>query len=298
MNYKRLITFILFAFLPMIGVGLFLHFKGGTAEYTTATTTGLANALMGFLFLTGAMLIPLLAVIFTQLIFNEPVLRGLGISFKVNRWWWIGWLLMPVIALAVLGVSLLMPGAQWTTEGEAMQMALNRMPEGFGPWGVITVGLVSGMLSGATINAFFAFGEEIAWRGFLVKEFKGKKFFTVSLLIGLIWGFWHFPIILNGHNYPDHPVAGVFMMVVMCVALTPMLLYFRQKSGSVIVPAIMHGTFNAVVGITTLLVTPQNDLLIGGPGLAGLIVLLLTNLLLFLYDRFLSRENIFSKMVE
>ncbi|NMB37775.1 MAG: CPBP family intramembrane metalloprotease, partial [Bacteroidales bacterium] len=70
------------------------------------------------------------------------------------------------------------------------------------------------------------------------------------------------------------------------------------KSGSVIVPAIMHGTFNAVVGITPLLVIPQNDLLIGGPGLAGLIVLLLTDLFLFLYDRFISRENIFSKVLE
>lgn len=295
MNYKRLITFILFAFLPMVGVGLFLHFNGGATEQTT---TGPDSMLMGLVFLTGAMLIPLLAVIFTQLIFKEPVLRGLGISFKINRWWFIGWLLMPVIALAVLGVSLLMPGVHWTTESEAMQMALIQMPDGIGPWGVIAIGLLSGLLSGATINAFFAFGEEIAWRGFLVKEFKGKKFLTVSLLIGIIWGFWHFPIILNGHNYPDHPVAGVFMMVLMCVALTPMLLYFRQKSGSVIVPAIMHGTFNAVVGITPLLVTPHNDLLIGGPGLAGLIVLLLTDLFLFLYDRFISRENIFSKVVE
>ena len=206
MNYKRLITFILFALLPMVGVGLFLHFNGGAVEQTT---TGPASMLMGFLFLTGAMLIPLLAVIFTQLIFKEPLFKGLGISFKINRWWFIGWLLMSVIALAVLGVSLLMPGAQWTTEGEAMQMALIKMPDGIGPWGVIVIGLLSGLLSGATINAFFAFGEEIAWRGFLVKEFKGKKFLTVSLLIGLIWGFWHFPIILNGHNYPDHPVAGV-----------------------------------------------------------------------------------------
>ena len=35
MNYKRLITFILFAFLPMVGVGLFLHVNGGATEQTT-----------------------------------------------------------------------------------------------------------------------------------------------------------------------------------------------------------------------------------------------------------------------
>ena len=87
------------------------------------------------------------------------------------------------------------------------------------------------------------------------------------------------------------------MMVLFCLLLTPMLMYFRLKGGSVIVPTIMHGTFNAVVGITNLVVTPYNDLLYGGPGLAGMIVLLLVNVGLFLYDRFVSKENVFSSEI-
>lgn len=294
MNAKRLTTFILLAFLPMIGVGLIIHFGGLTDAQAENNPEA---AIQGFLFSAGSMLIPLLAVIFTQLIFKEPVLKGLGISFKVNRWWWIGWLLMPVYALAVLGVSLLMPGAHWNAEGEMIQAAMQQLPFEAGPWGMIAITLVSGLFAGATINAVFAFGEEIAWRGFLVKAFKGKKFLTASLFIGVIWGFWHFPLILNGHNYPDHPLIGVFMMVLVCVLLTPILLYFRQKSGSVIVPAIMHGTMNAVVGISNIFITPQNDLLTGGPGLAGLIVLALVDLVLFLYDRFISREGLFCQEI-
>jgi hypothetical protein len=292
MNAKRLITFIILAFLPMVGVGICLHLVGGSPGLDN---TNPVAAIPAMLMSAGAMLIPLLAVVFTQLIFKEPVLKGLGISFKINRWWWIGWLLMPVIALAVLGVSLLMPGAHWTAGTEAMSASAERLPFEVGPWGMIAITIVSGLFSGATINGLFAFGEEVAWRGFLVKEFKGKKFMTASLLIGVIWGFWHFPLILNGHNYPQHPVAGVFLMVLMCVALTPILLYFRQKSGSVIVPAIMHGTFNAVVGISNLFVEPQNDLLVGGPGLAGLIVLVLVDLAIFMYDRHVSREGLFLK---
>ncbi|MBQ6437414.1 MAG: CPBP family intramembrane metalloprotease [Bacteroidales bacterium] len=288
---KKLVVFLLFAFLPMIAVGLFLHASAGSAD---ASTTDPAAALTGFLFSAGAMLIPLLAVLFTQLIFKEPVFRNLGISFRFNRWWWIGWLLMPVVALAVLGVTLLMPGARWTPDSEMIQMTLAQMPEGFGVWGIIGISLVSGLITGATINAVFGFGEEIAWRGFLMKEFKGRKFLTAALWIGIIWGFWHAPIILNGHNYPQHPAAGVFMMVAMCLLLTPILMYFRQKSGSVIVPAIMHGTFNAVVGITNLMVTPANDLLYGGPGLAGMIVLLIVNIALFLVDRYLHKDNIYT----
>ena len=288
---KKLIVFLLFAFLPMIAVGIFLHASAGSAD---ASTTDPVGALTGFLFSAGAMLIPLLAVLFTQLIFKEPVFRNLGISFKFNRWWWIGWLLMPVVALAVLGVTLLMPGARWTPDSELIQMTLAQMPEGFGVWGIIGISLISGLITGATINAVFGFGEEIAWRGFLMKEFKGRKLLTAALWIGIIWGFWHAPIILNGHNYPQHPAAGVFMMVAMCLLLTPILMYFRQKSGSVIVPAIMHGTFNAVVGITNLMVTPANDLLYGGPGLAGMIVLLIVNIALFLVDRYLLKDNIYT----
>lgn len=292
---KKIIVFILLAFLPMMGVGAFLHFSGSSVSRAADNP---AAALTAFLLSAASMLIPLLAVILTQLIFKEPVLKGLGISSRFNRWWWIGWLLMPVIALAVLGMSLLLPGTHWTTESETIQESLKQLPPGMGPWTIFAVTLVSGLLAGATINAVFAFGEEIAWRGFLVKTFRGKKFLTVSLLIGVIWGFWHFPLILNGHNYPEHPVAGVFMMVLMCVVLTPLLLYFRQKSGSVIVPAVMHGTFNAVVGISNIFVAPQNDLLVGGPGLAGLIVLLLFDFGLFLYDRFVSGDNLFSRAIE
>ena len=299
MNTKKLIVFLLWAFVPMVIVGLVMHFGaaalGGQSEdvIDSAPTT----ALRGLIFSAGAMMIPLLAVIFTQLIFKEPVLRRLGVSFKLNRWWWIGWLLMPVIALAVLGVTLLMPGAKWTPDSVMMQQAMQSMPEGVGVWGVIGISLLSGLISGATLNAIFAFGEEIAWRGFLMKEFKGKKFLTVALWIGVIWGLWHTPIILNGHNYPQHPVAGVFMMVAFCLLLTPMLMYFRQKSGSVIVPAIMHGTFNAVVGISATVVTPANDLLYGGPGLAGFIVLLVVDVCMYLYDRFISKEGVFCKTI-
>ena len=299
MNTKKLIVFLLFAFLPMVAVGLVMHFIGASSVEGDVDPASIdpLTAVKGFMMSAGSMLIPLLAVVFTQLIFKEPVLKGLGISFKINRWWWIGWLLIPVIYMAVLGVTLLMPGAQWTPDGEAVQLSLQAMPEGFGVWGLIGISLLSGLLAGVTINAVFAFGEEIAWRGFLMKEFKGKKFLSAALWIGVIWGFWHAPLILNGHNYPQYPFAGVFMMVILCLLLTVMLMYFRKKSGSVIVAAIMHGTTNAVAGVTAIVVTPANDLLYGAAGLAGMIVLLVVDICLYLYDRFISKENIFATLL-
>ena len=278
MNVKKLIVFILLAVIPMVGIGVAVNS---------------ASQILVMALSACAMFLPMLAVVITQLIFKEPVLKGLDISFKINRWWVIGWLLMPVLSFAVLGVTLLMPGAKWTPDGEMVQLALQSMPGGFGIWELVGITVISGLFAGFTINAVFAFGEEIAWRGYLMKMFKGKKFLTTALWTGVIWGFWHAPLILNGHNYPQHPEVGVLMMVVLCVLLATMLMYFRLKSGSVIVPAIMHGTYNAVAGISNLLVTPFDDLLYGCPGLAGMIVLLVVNICLFIYDRFISKENIF-----
>ena len=291
MKAKKLLVFALFAFLPMVAVGLVMHFIGGTAGIDTEAPADMTAALKGFVLSAGSMLIPLLAVVFTQLIFKEPVLRNVGLSFKVNKWWWIGWILMPVIAFACLGVTLLMPGAQWAGNSESVQAAAAQIP-GAGIWGMIIITVLSGMIAGITINAVFALGEEIAWRGFLLKELEGKSFLAVAIGTGAFWGFWHSPLILNGHNYPDHPVAGVFMMIVLCILMTPMLMYFRKKSGSVIVPAIMHGTINAVAGITQILVTPSNDLLYGSAGLAGFIVFLIVDLCIFIYDRYITKENL------
>lgn len=292
MNAKKLIVFLLWAFLPMVVAGFVLREIGGAVGTTAPSDPTVA--MMTMVLSAGSMFIPLLAVVFTQLIFKEPVLKGLGISFKFNRWWVIGWLLMPLISFVVIGMTLLMPGAQWSPESEMIRAALAQMPEGFNVWMVLAISVVSGLFAGFTINALFAFGEEVAWRGFLMNEFKGKKFFTAALWIGLIWGLWHAPIILNGHNYPQHPVIGVFMMVVCCLLLTPMLMYFRLKGGSVIVPAIVHGTLNAVAGLTLMVVTPVNDLLYGACGLAGFIVLLCVDLCLYLYDTRISKKHIFS----
>lgn len=299
MKTKKLIVFLLWAFVPMVVVGLVMHLRGASAAEaaTDAANGDTLTAIERLVMSAGAMLIPLLAVIFTQLSFKEPVLKGLGMSFKLNRWWWIGWLLMPVIAIATLGVTLLMPGAQWTPDNEMVQQGLKSMPEGVGVWGLVGIAMLGGLFAGITINAVFAFGEEIAWRGFLMKEFKGKKLLSVVLWVGVIWGFWHAPFILNGHNYPQHPVAGVFMMVILCILLTAMLMYFRKKSGSVIVAAIMHGTFNAVAGVTALVVAPANDLLYGAAGVAGMIVLLVVDSCLYLYDKHVSKENLFSTLL-
>ena len=62
------------------------------------------------------------------------------------------------------------------------------------------------------INTLLALGEELGWRGLLLPELLPLGQRRAILLSGVIWGFWHAPVILQGHNYPSQPVLGVFLM--------------------------------------------------------------------------------------
>ncbi len=149
----------------------------------------------------------------------------------------------------------------------------------------IWIGLLQGLVAGITINAVAGFGEELGWRGFLQNELGYLGFWKSSALIGAIWGIWHAPLILQGHNYPQNPVPGVFMMVVFCLLLAPIFSFVRLKAKSVIAAAIIHGSLNATAGLAIMLVAGGSDLLIGITGLAGFIVLAVVNAGIFVFNK-------------
>lgn len=103
------------------------------------------------------------------------------------------------------------------------------------------------------------------------------------------------PLILQGHNYPQHPQIGVFMMVVLTLLLSPIFSYITMKSKSVIAAAIMHGTLNAIAGLPVLLTEGGNDLTVGMSGFAGFIAIAIVVICLFTYDYFLAKEPLMSK---
>ena len=124
------------------------------------------------------------------------------------------------------------------------------------------------------------------------KQLAPLGFWRSSFLIGLVWGVWHAPLILQGHNYPQHPVAGCLMMVAFCVLYAPLFSYVRIRSGSVIAAAIMHGTLNGTWGLGILLLAGGSDLSVGVTGFAGLVVLAAANAGLLILDRFVAKEPV------
>ncbi|MDD5312050.1 MAG: CPBP family intramembrane metalloprotease [Dehalococcoidia bacterium] len=250
------------------------------------------------------MLVPMtVAIIVQKAIFKETLAAPLGISFKINSWFFFAWFLPPLIAVATMGVSLLFPGITFTPD---MSGFFNSLQGTLTPEQIelmkkqlvdITVHpfwlmLIQGLIAGTTINAVFAFGEELGWRGLLQKELNFLGFWKSSALIGLIWGIWHAPLILQGFNYPQHPQIGVLMMTGWTIIMAPLFSYIRLKSQSVIAASIFHGTINATAGLSVLLISGGDDLLVGITGLAGFIVFGIANIGLFVYDRFVTKEPV------
>jgi uncharacterized protein len=243
------------------------------------------------------MFVPLAAALIVQRgMFGESLKIPLRINFKPNRWFLVAWLLPPAIAVASIDTAMLLPGVDFTTDPGVLlervrgilspdQLEQMKRQIDAAPVHPFWLALLPGLVAGVTVNAVAAFGEEVGWRGLLQNELAGLGFWKSSWVIGVVWGLWHAPLIMQGHNYPQHPFAGVFMMTALTVLLSPLLAYVTIKANSVIAAAFFHGTFNATYGLALLVVQGGNDLTVGVTGLAGLIAILLFNGGLFVFDR-------------
>ncbi|MGE5379432.1 MAG: CPBP family intramembrane glutamic endopeptidase [Methylocystaceae bacterium] len=239
---------------------------------------------------------PFLAAIITQkLMVKKEIVAPLAISFKLNKWFWLAWLLPPVLAFTTLGITLLFPGVSFSSDMagmfaryqslmspeqyQQMQQQINHLP--VHPIWLI---LAQGLIAGATVNALAAFGEELGWRGFLYSELKSIGFWRSSFIIGLVWGIWHAPLIIQGYNYPQHPLLGVLMMTIWCMLLSPVFSFIRLKTQSVIGASLFHGTLNGTVSLALVLIRGGNDLTTGLLGLPGFITLAVVNLGIYWYQ--------------
>ncbi len=280
---KPVFWYLFFTFIFSWSIILIYYLRGGKWNTPVSVVIGVIYMFM-----------PMTSVLIVKkIIFKENIKEALAVRFNINRWWFAGWLLPLFVAVASLGVSLLFPNVFYSSDMTGfferfqniipadkiagMKADLKNLP--LHPF---WLGLIQGLIAGPTVNAVAAFGEELGWRGFLVDELKYMGFWRASFIIGFVWGVWHAPIILMGHNYPAHPVAGVLFMIIFTILLSPIFSYIRLKAKSVIAAAVLHGSLNATSGLAVILLKGGNDLLIGVTGLAGFIVLTVINVILFI----------------
>jgi len=127
------------------------------------------------------------------------------------------------------------------------ELVLIPTPQGFNPYTYTILRAVGILLLGSVLSAFICFGEEYGWRGYLQSELFKLGRVRGVLLLGVIWGAWHWPAILMGYNYPGYPLLGLVLMVLDCTAAGVVYSYAVLKSGSVLLAAFLHAVNNMVV---------------------------------------------------
>src|SRR5262245_30964982 len=246
------------------------------------------------------MFVPTLcAIVVQKLIYKAPLKGPLRINFRPNRWFLVAWLLPVLIAFATFGVALLFPGVTFSPDTPHNLRYLLLKPQQIGieiqtnrfAWAVFLT-LLQGLVTGITVNALAGFGEELGWRGFLQRELGGLGFWKASAIIGVVWGFWHAPLIVQGFNYPEHPWIGVFLMNVETLLSAPLFAYICLKANSVVAAAIFHGNYNGMSVWATMGLEGGNDLLVGRCGLAGFVVLRVANIVMVVFDRWFGGRAI------
>ncbi len=81
------------------------------------------------------------------------------------------------------------------------------------------------------VIVLIALGEEYGWRGFLLPRLlKRFSVFNSSLILGLIWGFWHFPAYLIGTGVPLEMNFAVFLLWVILGTLFISWIYYYTRS--------------------------------------------------------------------
>jgi membrane protease YdiL (CAAX protease family) len=174
-------------------------------------------------------------------------------------------LLFPALALVTGLLTWALGAGELDTQFTAIKNSLAAVPGGAAlPAGLfVLIQVAAGLTIGPLINTIFALGEELGWRGFLLPRLLPLGQWRAIVISGAIWGIWHAPAILQGHNYPGRPVIGIFMMVVLCLLLGAILSWLYLRTRSPWAPALAHGSMNAIAGLPLLFLTGV-DISIGG----------------------------------
>ncbi len=199
-----------------------------------------------------------------------------GLSGGKVKYWVLFGTVLALIYVAMAGLNLLF-GLGQTVDAQIMlkELAGGQATgmEGISNAALLLVTGVQSVLLAPFLALLIAFGEEYGWRGYLQGELVKLGKVRGILLVGVIWGLWHAPIIAMGHNYPGYPVLGILLMTLYTIALAFFFGFAVLVSGSIWLAAWLHALNNQVLSFLTLMVVRADDPVRSfGVGIYGLLV--------------------------
>ncbi|NLJ56982.1 MAG: CPBP family intramembrane metalloprotease [Firmicutes bacterium] len=244
------------------------------------------------LILAAMMFTPALSSILTRLITKESFKdMYLHPNFKGNLRKYSLVFFGPSLLLLFSGVVyfLLFPGMFDTSLSQLNEIIAGKGPAGLTAVNMLIISIIQIVIIGPFINIIPTLGEEIGWRGYLLPKLRELYATRTALLVsGAIWGFWHLPAIVMGHNYGTdyfgYPYLGVLAMIIFCIVLGIIEGYATIELNSVIPAAMIHSTLNAGAALPMVIVKQGYNPLIGPAitGLVGGIPFIIVSIILFL----------------
>ncbi|HZK02743.1 MAG TPA: type II CAAX endopeptidase family protein [Anaerovoracaceae bacterium] len=148
-------------------------------------------------------------------------------------------------------------------------------PKGLTAGNMLVISILQIIFLGPLINIIPTLGEEVGWRGYLLPKLRKLLNDRPAVIVtGVIWGFWHLPAIVMGHNYGKdylgYPWMGIIAMIIFCVILGIIEGYATIRLNSVIPAAMIHSTVNAGASLPILIAKEGYNTLIG-PAITGLV---------------------------
>lgn len=182
-----------------------------------------------------------------------------------NNWrlYMFAWLLpIPVVAVVVvLAVVLGVSRPDWTLQRAltALYPSLETQPLPAAIRLLVPVQLAITALLATPI----LWGEEFGWRGYLQPRLLAGRPLAASVATGLIWGAWHYPIVLMGYERYSSPLLGLLLFPVLTVLLSIIFGWLFRRSGSIWAPSLAHAATNVIGGNLSVLLffgVPKFDL--------------------------------------
>lgn len=255
-DLKRVLVYIVITFALTWLYAIFLIYPIANGEALNGVP-----ALATQLVVAAAMFFPAIGVLLTRIFTKEgfknawlkPHIKG---NVKTYLLAWFGPAILTFAGMAVYFLmfpnNLDLSFSYFTATLEATGAPLETLPMSIGT--LMLVQCVQAVFLAPIMNFVTCFGEEWGWRGYLLPKVS-KHFTTIPTLLitGIIWGLWHAPMTIIGHNYGlgywGFPFTGIAMMCVFCTVLGVFLSYITLKTKSCIPAILAHGAINGIAAI-------------------------------------------------
>jgi len=200
------------------------------------------------------MWVPALAAIIMRLLNKASLFNGIQWNpLKDFKWLLVAAFTPLIIEILSLILTLLLDGAELKPDFISLddgKVSIKGVALIFGaasqPWYLFIFNyLISFFVCTRFYGFLFTLGEEYGWRGYLQKQWAPVNEFKGFVAIGVVWGLWHFPAILLGHNYPHYPILGAFILMPLLCTLFSIVFGLAFSRKHVIWVAILfHSALN------------------------------------------------------